>query len=442
MTKKTILFISPSEHCQKGLIDTFNKNGYTLLFSENEEEGLKVLSSKKPNLIFVPLLLGSTHGISILKKTRNMPGGEKIGVVITKGKALIQDYNVAINCGANYYLAKPCTPDLALALAEQFFDKGLKPAPFPDIIPSYAEGKPFIPIPEKKSSYIKFWGTRGSIPVSGLDYYNYGGNTSCLEIHDEDNIIIIDAGTGIRPLGNEILSHPQTKHLHLLISHTHWDHIIGFPFFTPVYIPGYTIDIHAPRGFGKNVEELFTGMLDHDYFPVRLDEMQSTFNFNVLSETQVLKIGNIEIFNTYAIHPGATLCFKIKSPKHTIGYCTDNEILVGYQGHPNDIDIDHPDLQPYKYLIDFYKDCDIIIHEAQYSPEEYKNKIGWGHSSITNAMILMQHLNAKEWIITHHDPSHNDKALSEKLWLHHQLAQTCGLKTSIHMAYDGLILPL
>jgi len=287
-------------------------------------------------------------------------------------------------------------------------------------------------------SYLKFWGTRGSIPVAGLDYCRYGGNTSCLEIRHDNSLVIIDAGTGIRPLGNEVMA-SGIDEIHLFIGHTHWDHIIGFPFFAPVYDSSKTIHIYAAKGGSGNIEELFSGMLEQDFFPVNLDDMRAKFCFHEL-EGRSETIGDIEVNYTQANHPGATLCFRIKCCEHDIGYATDNEFLQGFCGHPKEVSEEL--LKPYQPIVDFFKGCSTLIHEAQYSPEEYATKIGWGHSSIYNVALMADLCGAQEWIITHHDPDDNDTAVLQKRDMNKKIRQECNISCRSSMAYDGLILPL
>ncbi len=443
MTKRKILVVDHSPQVLRELKRELKSAGFSVSTATSNKECLEEIAKEHPELVFVPLLHPNIHGIDILKKVRTLDTDSDVGIIITRGKPLMQDYSATVHFGIDFYLLGSCPPKQAVTLAKRFFKGNLKPAPFVDIMPPKGKEKPYLPSLEKRSSYLKFWGTRGSIPVSGLDYYRYGGNTACLEVQGEgnDDLIIIDAGTGIRALGNEVLK-SKSKNIHLFIGHTHWDHIIGFPFFVPVYIPGYTIDIYAPKGFGKSIEEIFTGMLDHDYFPVRLDEMQATFRFHDLVDCEPIQIGDVEMSYYYVMHPGASLGFKIRSKNRTIGYVTDNEALVGYHGHPNDIHSNHSILGPYKGLIKFLKDCDMLVHEAQYVPEMYQQKVGWGHSSITNALILIKQTGVKEWVVTHHDPIDNDYALGEKLRLHQEIMKECHPKCRVHMAFDGLSLPL
>jgi CheY-like chemotaxis protein len=414
---------------------------YEIRIAENGKDCLDLIYSFDPQLIIVELTLPILHGIEVLKRVKSNPQASSTGVIISTWKALIQDYQAAIENGADYYLIKPFSQSTILRLVNSFFEGELKPASFP-ISPNIIlnENEFYLaPFPEQ-TSYLKIWGTRGSIPVAGPEYLVFGGNTPCMEINDGESMIIIDAGTGIRPLGQEILK-SRFKDIHLFIGHTHWDHILGFPFFNPVYSRKYNIHIYAAKGFGKNVQDLFRGMLDHDYFPVKLDEMQANFIFHDLSDKPV-EIGNIKIHYSYASHPGATLCFKIETPNKIIGYASDNEVLVGYHGDPKLIDNSHPLLFPYRDLINFFMGCDTIIHEAQYRPYDYRFKVGWGHSSISNATVFIKHCGIRDWFVTHHDPEDTDTLIRRKLELHQAILADCNHSCYVEMAYDGLIIPL
>lgn len=259
-------------------------------------------------------------------------------------------------------------------------------------------------------NYLKFWGTRGSCSVSGKEYTKYGGNTCCLEIRYENIHLIFDAGTGIRPLSSEFLKN-GTRKIELFLGHTHWDHIIGFPFFEPIYKPGVQITVHSPATAGRTCRELFNNLLADEFFPVRLDQIQAHIDFRTTHQKTPVQIGPISIdFHTTA-HPGLTYCFKIKTPHQTIGYVTDNEILQGYHGPLSEIPAEVS--EPHLDLIEFLKDCEFLIHEAQYSPQEYFEKVGWGHSSVRNAAYIFRETKIPRWLVTHHDPKHSDQELDD-----------------------------
>ncbi len=246
--------------------------------------------------------------------------------------------------------------------------------------------------------YLKFWGTRGSCPVSGPQYQQFGGNTSCLELRYGDSLIIFDAGTGIRPLGNQLIEEGIRK-IHLFFSHLHWDHILGFPFFLPAYQNDVEITIWAPHGSARAPEALFKELFAEEFFPVRLDQLDARLTFRTIRENEPVSIGALHIDFLPACHPYETFCFKIKTPRQVIGYVTDNELTSPF--HPKD----------HVRLIEFFRHCDLFIHEAQYTSEEHMEKSGWGHSSSLGVLSLVEQIFPGKWLVIHHDPNHTDADL-------------------------------
>ena len=410
--------------------------------AESGEEVLKKIAEFQPKLIYLDLLLPKMHGIELLKKIRSDPKWEGLGVILSSTNPMIQDYHAAIKEGVDFFLAKPFEVRYLSILFDRFFEGTLLAEPFvPEESQAFEEMHAYTPENTKSQSYIKFWGTRGSNPVSGSEYIRFGGNTACLEVRHGEDLVIIDAGTGIRPLGHTIDLSKQ-KTIHIFLSHTHWDHVTGFPFFAPIFHPDVKLIIWSPVGFEKSTQELFTDMLAYAYFPVRLEDIKAKISFNDLRDGYPVSIGDITIDSHYAFHPGATLCFKIHVAGKTFGYATDNEMFLGYLGNPNAIGKDHSMIKSHQSSIDFFTNCDCLIHEAQYTPLEYQNRIGWGHSSISNAVILCKFAKIKDWIITHHDPKHTDPDLFEKLQLHKDILRDCNLSCNVQMAFDKMTIPL
>ena len=284
-------------------------------------------------------------------------------------------------------------------------------------------------------NYLKFWGTRGSCSVSGEQYAATGGNTCCLEINYGGKRLIIDAGTGIRPLGHQWLSEGERR-FDIILSHTHWDHLIGFPFFEPLYLNGMQIDVWSPVSAGRSCHDLFDDLLAQEFFPVRLNQIQAQIAFHTIHQKTPIEMGPITIDFHTTHHPGTTYCFKLITKEKTIGYITDNEMLYGYHG-PID-QIPPTVIEPYQSLIEFLSPCDLIIHEAQYTPEEYLLKVGWGHSSIPNAAALLLHTKCPKWIITHHEPQHSDEMILSVATTAEDILKSFGSKCKVSVAYDGL----
>lgn len=305
-------------------------------------------------------------------------------------------------------------------------------------LPGVYESKhPFHPQLDMTRGHVALFGTRGSTPTPGGPFVRHGGHTSCMALFVDDEVFIFDAGSGIRDLGT-VLAKGNPRRLHLFITHTHWDHIQGFPFFQPAYLPGFEMIIYGSKSFGKDIESVFRGQLDQEYFPVQMDDMHATFDFRSLPE-EPLAFGNVKISWEVVNHPGTTVGYKVEANGKRIGWIPDNEFLQGYVGPPDEIRPDSPHLGDYRKVIDFISDMDVLVHEAQYTNDEYPFKFGWGHSSVSNACALIKLGNIRRWIVTHHDPSHDDCFLEAKLSITRQILEEIDHSVFVTHGYDGLM---
>jgi len=291
------------------------------------------------------------------------------------------------------------------------------------------------------NNFLKFWGTRGSCSISGPEYAHFGGNTPCLELKYQDTRLIFDAGTGLHPLGKKLLEDPLGEIL-LFIGHTHWDHLIGFPFFAPLYNSGAQIHIWTPPSPGRPSQDLFDDLLSPEFFPVRLSQIQgqARIEFHTSHPNTPLTFGPIRLEFHLTCHPGTSYCFKIRTPHQTIGYVTDNEMLQHYHGPINTI----PPIffEPHLSLIHFLSDCDLLIHEAQYTPEEYVHRVHWGHSSYRNVVAFIQKTGCKHWIVSHHDPDHTDEQLHKMHKATQALLKEAKSDCKVEWAFDGMVTKL
>jgi phosphoribosyl 1,2-cyclic phosphodiesterase len=257
---------------------------------------------------------------------------------------------------------------------------------------------------------VRFWGTRGSIATPGPSTMRYGGNTSCVEVRAGTHIIILDAGTGMRELGNHLLkefpSQPLT--IHVFISHTHWDHIQGFPFFLPAYQPQNTIHLYGPPGRDKSLDKILTIQMDSDYFPVELGAMSPNIHIHEMRED--VTIDDLTVRHFYLNHPALCLAYRVSDGHANIVYATDNEPYQGTllrQSQNPSTASDFPTYLDEKF-IEFLSHADLLIGEAQYTTEEYKEKRGWGHSPLESVVRFAVQANVKKFALFHHDPMHDD----------------------------------
>ena len=241
---------------------------------------------------------------------------------------------------------------------------------------------------------VKFYGTRGSTPVCEPEYQMFGGNTTCVQVtRKSGNIAILDAGTGIRNLGKDLIAnnHEQFENMYIGFSHFHWDHIQGFPFFGPAYDPRrrFTISAIGKGRHARDMKEIFAAQMQDEYFPVSLDQMGATFDFHQEEVGQFMKDG-VNVKTSRHNHPGGAYGYRIEDTDGSIlAYCTDVE-------HGDSIDPN---------VVDLARSADLLIHDAQYTPEE-------------QAIEVAEQAGAKQLVITHHDPDHTDAFL-------HEVEKTC-----------------
>jgi len=245
---------------------------------------------------------------------------------------------------------------------------------------------------------VRFWGTRGSIPVPGKDTIKYGGNTTCLEVTLESGrSVIIDAGTGIRALGDYLSAKGGAVNLHLLITHIHWDHVSGFPFFSPIHDSTTQITVDGFPTCMKGLKFPFDNRMSNGMFPVKFDDLKAEINYSAKLKKGSLEIDGVFIDTIPLQHPQGGFGFRFREGKKTFVFLTDNELTK------RESDGNYPE-----DYVSFCKDADILVHDAQYIPEEMDQRRGWGHSDYISALDLASAAHARRLILFHHDPSRKD----------------------------------
>lgn len=250
---------------------------------------------------------------------------------------------------------------------------------------------------------IRFWGVRGSVAASGSQVSRVGGNTSCVEVRSGKDRIILDAGTGVRALGEEMMREGGPHEATLLFSHLHWDHVQGFPFFTPAYLPNNVFAIYGPGDANRTLGAL-SKQMEPPNFPVTLDAMKARLTFGGARPGQAMRLGRFLVTPFALPHPDGCLGYRIEADGRVFVYATDVELSLETLTEP---------------VAAGMRNADALCLDAQYTPDEYAGKgcickKGWGHSTMVDAAQVADAVGAKRLLLFHHDPGHDD-AMVEKM---------------------------
>lgn len=277
---------------------------------------------------------------------------------------------------------------------------------------------------------VRFWGVRGSIAAAGPETAQVGGNTSCVELRvgagADERVIVFDAGTGLRRLGEVLLAEAGGKPVaaHLLLSHLHWDHIQGFPFFGPAYVSGNRIRVYAPErcAGGGDVRAALDAQMRAPHFPVGLDAMRAELSFGAVAAGAEWSIGAARVQAAAAKHPNGCLAYRVSAGGRSVVYATDTE-------HDASGRLD-------KQLLELARGADVLIYDAQYTVDEYAKRRGWGHSTAEEGARLAEAAGVAQLVLYHHDPTHDDWQIARIE------AATRGRFPSTVAAREGLVLTL
>jgi phosphoribosyl 1,2-cyclic phosphodiesterase len=294
------------------------------------------------------------------------------------------------------------------------------------------------------STRLKLWGVRGSIPVPGPGTVRYGGNTACVEVRADGEIIVLDAGSGIRELGlaleTEFGSRPIN--LSLLITHVHWDHIQGFPFFVPSYDDKNQIRIFGYNGTDASLQEILKGQMANPFFPVALYDLPGKIQFENLKAMD-FKIGKVRVRAKLLNHPGVCVGYRIFTSKGSITYLPDNEPYDAFKLHSAESHLLNPEETKKRAregraeLVTFLHGSDILILDTQYTDEEYQAHVGWGHGSLSMAVSLALDSAVRKLILFHHDPTHDDQMVDQMVETARKLAAKSESNLEVEGAREG-----
>lgn len=384
------------------------KAQFTVATADDGARGLELVKSEKPDLVILDLLMPKMHGFEVCQRIRQDPELKDMKVLISSSKSYAHDVATAQTAGADKYLVKPYELSVLMATVEELIGAARTPL------------------------MLKFWGTRGSIPSPGPGTKTFGGNTPCTELRMGDLQLVIDAGTGLRELGNAMMKQGGPLETHILVGHTHWDHIQGFPFFTPAYLPNHKVTLYGVHGTTQPFHDVLAGQMHPAYFPVSMRDMAA--RPKVMELNGPIRLGDVKISYHYLNHPGITVGFRIEAKNWTVCYISDHE-PYGKLNNKGEFSAKEDDA-----VARFVEGADILISEAQYTEEEYRYKKSWGHSTFSDVLGLAAKSKAKQLVLFHHDPTHDDDQMAKFLKECQDINKAQGYQLDVIAAQEGMTL--
>jgi phosphoribosyl 1,2-cyclic phosphodiesterase len=386
----------------------------------------------------VDLLMPHGNGFQVCRAICDDPALRHTRIIVTSGRDFASDRQAALEAGAQEYLTKPVNlTALVQLLARRVGDEELKAQ-------QAAVSTASLAAPTR----LRFWGVRGSIPTPGPATVLYGGNTACVEVRAQGEILILDAGTGLRGLGHQLMAEfdDQPLQLTLLLTHTHWDHIQGLPFFPPLYKPQHQLRILGYEGARDGLAGVLSSQMESTYFPIGLRELPGNIVIEELKDLQ-FSVGQVRVQAFFANHPGMCVGYRLFSANGSIAYFPDNElnfphrVMPGTRSDHSDAKLEFARDQDEK-LTEFLRQTDVLIMDAQYDLEEYKDHTGWGHGCVDDVVALGLSAQVKQLYLFHHDPDHDDDRISRMVEHARQIVAARNGHMAVDAAREGVTVEL
>ncbi len=452
---KSIVVIEDDPITRALLQQQLRYEGWKVFEAEDGEIGVNLVAEHRPAAVLCDLHIPKRNGFNVCRILRAQP--ELIGtkIIVTTGSRFGNDRRDAMNAGADEYLVKPVLPaDLARVLpdlppdppsnGQASFTTPVRPGQGVELKNIGLFGTSDTVAGLDLTTTLRFWGVRGSLPTPGPGTVRTGGNTSCVEFRCGDQLIILDAGTGIRALGGSLAKEFKGRELNItiLITHTHWDHIQGFPFFGPAYSPLNKLRI---LGYESAVGGLRTALFEQmetAYFPISLSQMAGRVVFEELEDMK-FQIGPVAVQSVFSNHPGICLAYRLTTPGGTIVYMSDHEVYLRQErltqeksGQINQAALDFAKREDDK-MARFIGNADVLICDSQYDEMEYPMRLGWGHTCMDDTVALALAAGVKRLCLFHHDPDHDDSKIESMVVRAKKLAADSGKALEVDAAREG-----
>jgi phosphoribosyl 1,2-cyclic phosphodiesterase/CheY-like chemotaxis protein len=407
---KTILVVEPNQVLRSQLTPWLNQREWHLVDASDNSHALDLARQHQPALVLCDWPSQSSNGSRFCDELREqMESAARQLLIIATGSGQVAEKISALEAGADEYFSSP----VDLELLDQLLARLLSPGQGLAASVSNAARQ------GGEGTRLKFWGVRGSIAAPGPETVYYGGNTACVEVRVNNDIIVLDAGTGLRKLGLSLIAEFKERpiHLNLLITHTHWDHIQGFPFFLPAYDPKNKITIYGFEGASQGLQSTLSSQMESPYFPISMQQMPGYIAIRELKEMN-LDIGGVTVTAHFVNHPGMCAGYRLRTPDGSISYLPDVELFPRLRSRwKNDTNVvprreRRTVPEEDRGLVEFIRGSDILILDAQYDASEYEQHTGWGHSCVEESVAFALNAGVKRLFLFHHDPDHTDEQIS------------------------------
>lgn len=382
--------------------------GHTVETTTLSQDAYGLICRIQPDIVLCDLMMPQADGFDLLQRIRKTKDMIQPTFIIISAKNYDVDKRHAFDLGVDGYITKPISPDHFI--------------------------KNIIDIASHKM-VVQFWGVRGTLPAPGKDTVRYGGNTNCVTLTIANkHFFIFDAGTGIRLLGEHLIRSGKLPiKANIFITHPHYDHINGIPFFGPMYVQGNEFTIYGANQGERTISDLIGRQMDSVYFPVTMSEFAANIEFHELKE-ESFSVESIPIKTIQLNHPGTCIGYRVDYQKKSMCYITDNELFLPTSSRYNNFEVGR--------LITFIKETDLLIIDSTYSDKEYKKKEGWGHSCVSQVVDVADRAKVKQMCLFHHDPAQTDKDIDTKLQLAQTLLKERHSKTNCVASKEGEIIEL
>lgn len=379
--KKRIALVDDDPSVLELLTVLFEMEGHEVVAYTSSLAALEDVTARPPDCLLTDIMMPEMDGTELTRRLRRIPELQDLCIVVVSAKVYAADKQRALDAGANGFIAKTRNNPEAIV------------------------GEVMALLSDTMT--IGFWGTRGTMPMSGPKTLRYGGNTACISLTFPDgHVFVFDAGTGIYPLAGALMQQGKKLNGTLFLSHPHWDHINFLPFFTPLFVPGNQFEIVGADQDGLSLQQLVANQMDGVHFPITPSEWGARVSYRSLTEG-TSPFGPAQVSTMLLCHPGNCLGYRVDFGGRKIAYVTDNEL------HPEGSDLYSPAYQ--KRLSEFVADCDILITDTSYTDEEYPKRVNWGHSAVSKVVELARESGVKNLYLFHHVPEHDDDDIDRML---------------------------